>query len=129
MEWYLKVIRNYAGFSGRARRKEYWIFALFNMIIIFGLNFLAGIVMGASEDGGMMATSFLGGLYGLAVFLPSLAVIVRRLHDTGKSGWYYLWIFVPLIGLILVFIALVKDSDPGENKYGPNPKMEGVSAV
>ncbi len=129
MEWYLKVIRNYAGFSGRARRKEYWMFALFNMIIIFGLNFLAGIVMGASEDGGMMATSFLGGLYGLAVFLPSLAVIVRRLHDTGKSGWYYLWIFVPLIGLILVFIALVKDSDPGENKYGPNPKMEGVSAV
>ncbi len=129
MEWYLKVIRNYAGFSGRARRKEYWMFALFNLIIIFGLNFLAGIVMGASEDGGMMATSFLGGLYGLAVFLPSLAVIVRRLHDTGKSGWYYLWIFVPLIGLILVFIALVKDSDPGENKYGPNPKMEGVSAV
>lgn len=129
MEWYLKVIRNYAGFSGRARRKEYWMFALFNMIIIFGLNFLAGIVMSASEDGGMMATSFLGGLYGLAVFLPSLAVIVRRLHDTGKSGWYYLWIFVPLIGLILVFIALVKDSDPGENKYGPNPKMEGVSAV
>ncbi len=128
MEWYLKVLRNYAVFSGRARRMEYWMFALINMVIIFGLNILSGL-FGSSDDGGSMASSFLGGLYGLAVLLPSLGVIIRRLHDTGRSGWYYLWIFVPLIGVILVLIALVKDSDPGENKYGPNPKQDTVGSL
>ena len=125
MEWYLKVIRNYAGFSGRAPRMEYWMFEGINVVIIVGLKIL--VVLFESSDDGILMAIYL--LYRLAVFLPTQAVIIRRLHDTGKSGWYYLWIFVPLIGDILILIALLKDSDPGENKYGPNPKMEGVSAV
>jgi len=113
MEWYLKVIKNYAVFSGRARRKEYWMFFLINIIISFVLGFLEGIVGGPG---------ILGLIYALALLIPGLAVTVRRLHDTGRSGWWILVGFIPLIGFIVLLIFMVLDSVPGENDYGSNPK-------
>jgi uncharacterized membrane protein YhaH (DUF805 family) len=113
MEWYLKVMKNYATFSGRARRKEYWMFFLFNMIfaiVAIVLDFIIGTYF------------VLYCLYGLAIIIPSLAVTVRRLHDIGKSGG---WIFIgliPLIGGIWLLVLLVTDGTPGDNAYGPSPK-------
>ena len=131
MNWYLKVLKQYADFSGRARRKEYWMFTLFNMIIIFILMLVmvAGI---ASESGGVSAIGMIlyyG--YALAVLIPSLAVCVRRLHDIGKSGWYYFLILIPFIGPFILIVWLCLDSQMGENKWGANPKEqdEGQSSL
>jgi uncharacterized membrane protein YhaH (DUF805 family) len=121
MDWYLGVLKKYAEFSGRARRKEYWMFVLFNLIIVFVLGFIDG-VLGLTTEGGM---GILGGLYSLAVLLPSIAVGVRRLHDTGRSGWWLLIAFVPFIGAIVLIVFFVLDSQPGGNEYGPNPKGVG----
>jgi uncharacterized membrane protein YhaH (DUF805 family) len=118
MHWYLEVLKKYAVFSGRARRKEYWCFVLFNVIIAFLLEFIdavAGLV-------GEIGFGPLGGLYTLAVLIPLIAVSVRRLHDTGCTGWWLLIGLVPLIGPILLLFSLVGDSEQGQNRYGPNPK-------
>jgi uncharacterized membrane protein YhaH (DUF805 family) len=114
MEWYLKVLKNYVGFQGRARRKEYWMFVLFNLIIGFVLGFVEGL---------LNLTAVLSTLYSLAVLLPSLAVGVRRLHDTGRSGLWLLISFIPLIGLIVLLVFFCEDSKDNENQYGPNPKL------
>lgn len=113
MQWYLKVLSNYVGFSGRARRQEYWMFVLINVIISIVLGILDAI---------MGTNSLLNGLYSLAVLLPSLAVTVRRLHDTGKSGWWLLISLIPIIGAIILLVFTCLDSEPEENQYGPNPK-------
>jgi len=113
MEWYLAVLKKYAVFSGRARRKEYWFFVLFSVII----SLVLGVVDGFAGLGGV-----LGGLYALAVLIPSIAVGVRRLHDTGRSGWWLLIGFIPLIGLIVLIVFMVGDSESGSNQYGVNPK-------
>lgn len=118
MKWYLAVLNNYAGFSGRARRKEYWMFTLFNTIFIYVAMFLDNILGIASEFG----YGPIYGLYILALLIPNIAVLVRRLHDVGKSGWMYLIIFIPLVGVIWLIVLLATDSNPGENKYGSNPK-------
>ena len=120
MHWYLEVLKKYAVFSGRARRKEYWMFALVNIIIAV----LLGIIEAALgiRGGREQYQSVLGGLYSLAVLLPTLGVTVRRLHDTGRSGWWILLSFIPLIGSLIVLFFLVQDSEPGEKRYGPNPK-------
>ncbi len=119
MEWYLKVLRQYADFNGRARRKEYWMFTLFNFLFAWGL-----ILVGAILEYGIGVSS--GGLlyvgYVVAVFIPSLAVSVRRLHDVGKSGWMLLIALIPIIGSIWLFILDVTDSEPYTNAYGPSPK-------
>ncbi len=115
MNWYLEVLKKYAVFSGRARRKEYWMFILFNNIIVFVLGLIEEI---AGSDQSILAT-----LYMLAVLLPGLAVSVRRLHDTGRSGWWLLIGFVPLIGAIVLLVFMVQDSQQSENQYGPNPKL------
>ena len=120
MNWYLTVLKKYAVFSGRARRKEYWMFVLFNMIfgiVAFGLDYMLGTAMGGEGTPGIFTI-----LYYLAIFIPSLAVMVRRLHDIGKSGWWFFITLVPLVGSIWYFILLVTDSAPGENEFGPNPK-------
>ena len=115
MNWYLKVIKNYAGFSGRARRKEYWMFTLFNFIIIIAL--IAGL--GAiSPDLGSLAYA----IYALAVFLPSIAVVIRRLHDTNKSGWMMLVSLIPFIGGIWLIILMCTNGTSGPNDYGEDPK-------
>ncbi|AYN68498.1 DUF805 domain-containing protein [Euzebyella marina] len=110
MNWYLKVLQNYANFEGRARRKEYWMFFLFNTIISYGLQIIA-IAMDTP------VLFFASMLYSLGVIIPAIAVGVRRMHDVGKSGWY---ILVPFYNLYLA----CSDSEPGDNKWGSNPKAE-----
>ena len=125
MEWYLAVVQKYADFSGRARRKEYWMFALFHAIIIGALALLGAIIGAAAGNSGgaALAGIFTGAyvLYCLALAIPSLAVTVRRLHDTGRSGWWWLISFVPF-GSIVLLVFAVQDSQAGDNLYGPNPK-------
>ena len=120
MNWYLEVLKKYAVFSGRARRKEYWFFVLFNIIIALALTFIdfsTGLYDVESEVG------LLSGLYSLAVLVPSIAVTIRRLHDTDRTGWWFLIAFVPIIGVIVLLVFTVFDSTPGDNQYGPNPKV------
>ncbi len=119
MNWYLAVLKQYAVFSGRARRKEYWFFVLFNIIVSLILG-LVDNATGMVTDGG---AGVLGTIYGLAVLLPAIGVSIRRLHDTGRSGWWLLIAFVPLIGLIVLLVFFVLEGEPGSNEYGPNPKL------
>ena len=119
MNWYLKVLKQYADFSGRARRKEYWMFALFNMIFAIVAMILDN-VLGIAMEG--IGYGPLYGLYALAMLIPGLAVAVRRLHDVGKSGWMILIALIPLIGAIWLLVLEVTDSNAGENQYGQNPK-------
>ena len=118
MSWYFAALKKYAVFSGRARRKEYWMFFLFNIIIGLGLGLIEGIAGIAPESD----ASVLGGIYGLAVLIPSFAVSVRRLHDTNRTGWWLFISLVPLIGAIVLIVFMTGDSQLGENQYGPNPK-------
>ncbi|MFF0090297.1 DUF805 domain-containing protein [Streptomyces canus] len=112
MNYFLDALKKYAVFSGRARRKEYWMYALFVGIIyavLLGIGIAAKMV-------------WLPIIFYVAILLPSLAVTVRRLHDTGRSGWWILFGLVPLVGGITLFVFSVLDSEPVDNKYGPNPK-------
>ncbi|MGF1515342.1 MAG: DUF805 domain-containing protein [Elainellaceae cyanobacterium] len=118
MHWYTSVLKKYAVFSGRARRKEYWMFALFNILIAIAVGILQGIL--SAMTGGDQA--ILSTIYSLAVLVPSIAVGVRRLHDTGRTGWWLLIGFIPLIGALVLLFFFVQDSQPGANEYGPNPK-------
>lgn len=118
MEWYLAVLKKYSVFEGRARRKEYWMFALINALVIFGLVILDE-TMGTGKVGDF---GILTGVYVLFMLIPSLAVGVRRLHDTGRSGWWLLLSLVPIVGPLVVLIFNVLDSTPGNNEYGPNLK-------
>ena len=119
MNWYLEVLKKYAVFSGRARRKEYWFFVLFNIIISIVLAVIDGVTGSFRPEAGM---GLLGGIYTLAVLIPGIAVSVRRLHDTERSGWWLLIALVPLIGAIVLLVFMVQDSKPGQNQYGANPK-------
>ncbi|QDU07706.1 DUF805 domain-containing protein [Gimesia aquarii] len=116
MNWYLEVLKKYAEFNGRARRMEYWMFTLFNFIIAFVLNMLVGFV-------GEPMLVALPALYGLFVFIPGIAVTVRRLHDTGRSGWWILIVFVPLIGGLVLLVFMIIEGEAGDNAYGSNPKV------
>ena len=118
MNWYLEVLKKYAVFSGRARRKEYWMFTLFSFIISCVLVFVEGLA--ASQ--GVVTLFVVTGLYSLAVMIPSMAVSFRRLHDTNRSGWWVLIALIPLIGNIVLLVFTVQDSQPNENQYGSNPK-------
>ena len=122
MGWYVKVLKQYADFSGRARRKEYWYFILINFLINMGIAFVSGLIGGMSQDPSMTLAMVMLTLYNLAVFIPSTAVGVRRLHDTNRSGWWLLISMIPLVGAIVLIIFFVEDSQPGPNEYGPNPK-------
>jgi len=119
MNWYLKVLKQYADFNGRARRKEYWMFALFNIIFLI-TAMIGDNVLGTTI--GVLPYGVFYFLYALAVFLPGLAVFVRRLHDVGKSGWMSLIILIPLIGAIWILVLACADSQAGSNKWGDNPK-------
>ncbi|MEW1720158.1 DUF805 domain-containing protein [Streptomyces sp. NPDC093109] len=113
MNWYLDVLKNYAGFSGRARRQEYWMFFLFNIIAA-----IVVAIIGSVLDLGILST-----IYALAVFIPTLAVGVRRLHDTGKSGWMLLLGLIPLVGFIILIVFFASEGEKGPNAYGPDPKQ------
>ena len=124
MEWYLKVMRdNYANFSGRARRKEYWMFTLFFTLFLIASIFIMAILFSSVSEhtGSLIGGILIIGLY-LTHLVPALAVTVRRLHDTGKSGWFYLLALIPYIGGLIIFIFTVIEGDKGDNKYGPDPK-------
>lgn len=111
MEYFLGAYKKYADFTGRARRQEYWMFILF--------YFIVSIILGIVD--GVLGLQILGLLFSLASLVPSLAIGARRLHDTGRSGWWQLLYLIPLIGLIIMIVFLVQDSHP-DNEYGPNPK-------
>ncbi len=135
IDWYKKVVfENYTNFSGRARRSEYWYFILCNYLIVLALYlllFFSILLTGNSEEGSI---GTLGGLiygiitlYSLATAIPSLAVLVRRIHDIGKSGWSLLIGFIPIVGTLIVLVWLFTDSQQGNNKWGANPKEDGDS--
>jgi uncharacterized membrane protein YhaH (DUF805 family) len=114
MNWYLEVLKKYAVFNGRARRKEYWMFFLFNIII----TLVIGVVEGLVGSPGVV-----GMVYTLAVLIPAIAVSIRRLHDTDRSGWWLLIGLIPIIGAIVLIVFMVQDSTSGENQYGSNSKV------
>jgi uncharacterized membrane protein YhaH (DUF805 family) len=120
VKWYLHALRQYAVFQGRARRREYWIFELMNSAITLALFVLAVML------GKVGYPYFLGlpVLYLVATMIPSLASLVRRLHDTNRSGWWFLISMLPAIGPLILLSIAVRDSDPGPNRYGPNPKLQ-----
>jgi uncharacterized membrane protein YhaH (DUF805 family) len=118
MNWYLEVLKKYAVFQGRARRKEYWSYCLLNFLIAFVLAVVQRNLGLLDNHGHGPLVS----LYSLAVFIPSLAVTVRRLHDTDKSGWWFLILLIPIVGVIIFFLLLIRDSQPGHNRYGFCPK-------
>lgn len=115
----VSVFSKYATFDGRARRSEYWYFALFTMVVNLGLGILNNIF---AEGFLGVIFSLLTGAFGLAVFIPSLALSWRRLHDIGKGGGWYFICLVPIVGGILYLIWTCRDSQPGDNRFGPNPK-------
>jgi uncharacterized membrane protein YhaH (DUF805 family) len=117
VDWYIGVLKKYATFGGRARRTEYWMFVLFNVVISFGLGFLDG-VLGLTNNQG---NGPLGSIYSLAVLLPSLAVGIRRMHDTDHSGW---WIIVPIMNLVYA----VSPGTLGPNRFGADPKAGVLGA-
>jgi uncharacterized membrane protein YhaH (DUF805 family) len=140
MEWMLLPLRRYADFSGRSRRKEYWMFVLLLMIVYFALALLmsAGILGGTDAETGEVG--LLGSLFAgtggilllvvvVAAFIPSLAVTVRRLHDQDKSGWWVLINFIPYIGGIVILVLMCLDGTRGPNRFGPDPKAENTADI
>ena len=128
MNWYTKVMSQYVDFNGRARRKEYWMFNLFYIIILIVamvIDNMAGLNFTQDYGYGVVVELPYGWTYCLVAllhFLPALGVTVRRLHDTGKSGWMFLVSLIPIVGGIWLLVLMCTDSNTGENEYGPNPK-------
>lgn len=123
MNWWLTAMKKYVDFSGRARRTEYWMFVLFNVIFAIVALVIDNMLGLASDSTGYGP---LYTLFSLAILLPTWAVTVRRLHDVGKSGWWIFISLIPIIGGIWLFVLTLTDSQPGENQYGPNPKANMV---
>ncbi|MDR2476090.1 MAG: DUF805 domain-containing protein [Bacteroidales bacterium] len=125
MKWFIKVLRHYADFRGRARRKEYWMFVLFNFIFLIAWTFVAAFAFalaGSMKDNDVTYIANIISLsYILVMFLPSIAVSVRRLHDLNKSGWWLLIGLIPIAGIWL-FVLMVTEGDSRHNRYGANPK-------
>ena len=129
MEWYLRVMRdNYANFSGRARRREYWMFTLVYAIILIACtvvdNVLGTVFMMDAGPLGEISMGY-GWVYticALVHFIPGIALVVRRLHDLGKSGWFYLIILFPLIGALVLLVFFCFEGQKQDNKWGPDPK-------
>lgn len=125
MNWYLAVLKKYAVFSGRARRKEYWMFYLFNIIVSIVLGLVAGFMAADSDEAG--AADLILWIYTLAILLPAMGVTIRRLHDTGRSGWWLLIGLVPIVGAIVLLVFTVLKGQVGDNEYGPDPKAVAVA--
>lgn len=130
MDWYVKALKQYVDFSGRARRREYWMFFLVNLVIVIVLSVIdtmlgTGGWRSTAGGGSFFASGSLGllsGLYSLAVLLPTIAVAVRRLHDTDRSGWWILLGFIPIVGGIVLLVFYVLEGTRGPNRFGPDPK-------
>jgi uncharacterized membrane protein YhaH (DUF805 family) len=113
MSWYMQALKKYAVFAGRARRKEFWMFFLVYALIVVVLLIVESI---------LGLPGILSGIYSLALLIPSIAVTVRRLHDTGRTGWWWWLGFVPVIGIIVLLVFMALEGEPGQNRYGPDPK-------
>ena len=148
MKWYLHVLKNYANFKGRDRRKEYWMFVLINALISYAVSLLD--YLSSSAFGVIGTIGVFSIIYSFAMFVPNIAVTIRRFHDVGKSGWHILWGIVPAIlvffaavlsfstnggyafmgffgilmfgGFIYLFVLTVTEGEEGKNEYGPDPK-------
>lgn len=118
MSWFVQALKKYAVFSGRSRRKEYWYFVLFVVLIQVVLTIIDASLGTLHRSWGV---GLLTGIFNLAILIPGLAVSVRRLHDTDRSGWWILLGLIPIIGPIILIVFYVQDSTPA-NRYGPNPK-------
>ena len=116
---FLQPYKKYAVFSGRASRKEFWLFTLFMLVAAFVLGFIDGMQGNFYFDGGF---GLLSGAFYFASLLPGIAVTIRRLHDTSRSGWWILLSFIPLIGSIWVLVLCCLDSNEGDNDFGASPK-------
>lgn len=125
MSWYVEALKKYAVFGGRSRRKEYWFFLLFSMIISAALTIIDVVVGTFSSSSGI---GLLSGIYSLAVLIPSIAVSVRRLHDIDRTGWWILISLVPIIGTIVLVVFAVQDGTTGSNQHGSNPKAAASAA-
>ncbi len=120
MNWYLDAVKNkYAVFDGRAQRQEFWYFMLFYLLIYIALSVVDQVTGTFNMQTG---TGLFSGIYTLAMLVPSLAVGARRLHDTGRSGWWQLLSLIPVLGVLVLIFFFVQDSQPGDNQYGLNPK-------
>jgi len=119
MNWFIKALKKYAVFEGRARRKEYWFFMLFYLIIFFVLVLIDVVTGNINEETGL---GLISGIFILAMILPSISVGIRRLHDTDRSGWWWWILLIPLIGEVVIFVFMVLDGTSGQNKYGSDPK-------
>lgn len=123
MKWFIKVLKHYADFSGRAQRKEYWMFILFGVIFMFAWTLLLTLLFTINDSFKLYGIVYNVALSSVAILLlPGMAVTVRRLHDTGRSGWMLLVGLIPLIGKIWLITLMLDDGQQGENKYGINPK-------
>jgi uncharacterized membrane protein YhaH (DUF805 family) len=118
MGWYIDAFKNYVNFSGRASRTAFWMFVLIHIIVSVILVFVDGAIGAMDQETGMGLLSF---VYSLAVLIPGIALGVRRLHDSGKTGWLYLLVFVPVIGGLVLLVFFVLPSEPGDNQYGSAP--------
>ncbi len=137
MKWYVRCLRRYVDFRGRSTRTEYWMFSLINFLI--SAVMLIPVLLVMRGWSGTFDQQFVGAfntastpvnIYGLATFIPGIAVQVRRLHDVGKSGWWYFIALIPLAGAIVLLIFNCTDSEPGPNKWGDNQKgTPGGAAV
>jgi uncharacterized membrane protein YhaH (DUF805 family) len=124
MEWMIMPLKRYADFSGRSRRKEYWMFVLFQILVLFPLM-AVGFVLGDLSDGGeggSILFLLLVGAFGLVFFIPSLAVQVRRFHDQDKSGWFILLGLIPYLGGLILLIFMCLEGTRGHNRFGADPK-------
>ncbi len=119
MNWYLKCLSNYATFSGRARRTELWMYYLFNYIFALVIYFVSVILVAITAESAFLSILI---IYILAVLVPGIAVTIRRLHDTGRSGWWYFISFIPFVGVIVLIVFLCEDGTAGKNIYGLDPK-------
>jgi uncharacterized membrane protein YhaH (DUF805 family) len=131
MDWMLMPLRRYADFSGRSRRKEYWMFALGVLGVVFLLLALSLLMSGGLEgmanNGGFLAGPFMiiFAIFWLGLIVPSIAVQVRRFHDQDKSGWFVLLNFIPYLGGLIVLVFMFLEGTRGPNRFGPDPKADG----
>jgi len=118
MEWYIKCLRQYADFNGRARRKEYFMFLIYNGLVLLIISIFEGMISLFFD----VYINVFGFIWYIATIIPSTALIVRRLHDTNRSGWYFFWVLIPFVGIIMVTVAILEDSYYGSNRHGKDPK-------